>query len=264
MLIDKYDILREKWKKLGEDEIKANLWNFGASFSYHSGKIENDDIHWPDFKCMYEDKLALKGLAPRTYAEIVGACKAYDFFMKSLSRDTPISLDFIKQMQFLLTDGAYDRGRLEKGERPGTFKIGDYVVGRFATGSAPDRVKPELEALLDEISEIDEKNALTAATYLHGEFECIHPFADGNGRTGRLLMNYFLVQHNCPPIIVFEGDRLPYYEALDDWNAKEDIEPLRRFLSEQGVRTWIRLDKDAIKELRRAGRNTRLKDLLTQ
>ena len=61
--------------------------------------------------------------------------------------------------------------------------------------------------LLDELKDIPAEKALTAAAYFHAKFENIHPFADGNGRTGRLAMNYFLVCHDHPPVIIHEEDR---------------------------------------------------------
>ena len=74
-----------------------------------------------------------------------------------------------------------------------------------------------------------------------GVFQCprnIHPFADGNGRTGRLAMNYFLVLHNHPPVIIHEEDRKQYYEGLEAWDIRQDLEPMLAFLQEQTVKTW--------------------------
>lgn len=61
---------------------------------------------------------------------------------------------------------------------------------------------------------------------------------DGNGRTGRLAMNYFLVQHNHPPIIIHEEDRRAYYEALEAWDSVQELEPLRDFLRCETEKTW--------------------------
>ncbi len=54
---------------------------------------------------------------------------------------------------------------------------------------------------------IVKNKALTVVGYFHCWFETIHPFGDGNGRTGRMLVNYLLIGYNLPPIILFEGDR---------------------------------------------------------
>ena len=68
----------------------------------------------------------------------------------------------------------------------------------------------------------------------------MHPFADGNGRVGRLAMNYFLILHNHPPIIIHEEDRKNYYTALEAWDRKQDLDPLCSFLKEQTKKTWAK------------------------
>ena len=79
---------------------------------------------------------------------------------------------------------------------------------------------------------------MIAAAYFHVKFENIHPFADGNGRTGRLAMNYLLVRHNHPPIIIHEEDRKQYYDALEQWDREQNLEPMLNLLKEQTIRTW--------------------------
>ncbi|MCL2199274.1 MAG: Fic family protein [Defluviitaleaceae bacterium] len=76
---------------------------------------------------------------------------------------------------------------------------------------------------------------MKAATYFHMRFETIHPFADGNGRVERTMMNYFLMIHNHPPLIVYDEDREEYYAALEHYNNDEDIELLYSFFMRQRV-----------------------------
>ena len=72
----------------------------------------------------------------------------------------------------------------------------------------------------------------------HYEFVFIHPFADGNGRAGRLAMNYLLVLHDHPPVVIHEEDRKDYYAALEAWDTGQELAPLRDFLKAQTVKTW--------------------------
>ena len=146
--------------------------------------------------------------------------------------------ELIREFQKKLTQNTYDTRRYQLAERPGTYKLHDYVTGREEIGAAAEDVEEEMDELLEEISGIADKDALTAAAYFHAKFENIHPFADGNGRTGRLAMNYFLVQHNHPPIIIHEEDRRAYYEALEAWDSVQELEPLRDFLRCETEKTW--------------------------
>ena len=89
-------------------------------------------------------------------------------------------------------------------------------------GATSEDVVDEVRELLDVASE----NVLTAAAYFHAKFENIHPFADGNGRVGQLAMNYLLVLHGHPPIIIHEEDRKGYYIALESRDSRQELAPL--------------------------------------
>lgn len=115
-------------------------------------------------------------------------------------------------------------------ERPGECKHHDYVTGREEVGAAPEDVADEMRELLEELRDAALENVLTGVAYFHAKFENIHAFADGNGRVGRLAMNYLLVLHGHSPIIIHEEDRKEYYTALEAWDARQEMELLREFL----------------------------------
>ena len=68
--------------------------------------------------------------------------------------------------------------------------------------------------------------------------EQIHPFADGNGRVGRTIMNYYLMTHNYPPAIIYNEDKSPYYLALAVFDKAGEIDGFIQFLKEQTIKTW--------------------------
>ena len=140
-----------------------------------------------------------------------------------------------------MTEGTYDERRyIVNGERPGEFKKHDYVTGKNEVGSPPDEVENDLAELIEEVNAIGAKAPLKAGAYLHARFENIHPFADGNGRVGRTLLNYWLMINNYPPTIVYEEACRAYYDALQAYDEQEDLTPLVQFLEAQTVKTWSR------------------------
>lgn len=227
-------------KKITTDaELSEVLNGHSILFAYHSGKIENANITYQDTREIFDhDGVTSYTGDLRTLFEIRNSKEAYEFFLTSFHVKSPLNETFIKELQRLLTQNTYDIRRWKLGERPGEYKHHDYVTGRNEIGAAAEDVQEELSELLKELEDIPARNALTAAAYFHAKFENIHPFADGNGRTGRLAMNYFLVMHNHPPITIHAEDRKEYYAALEAWDTMQNLDLLRDFLKIQTEKTW--------------------------
>ena len=75
-------------------------------------------------------------------------------------------------------------------------------------------------------------------TYVHNMIEHIHPFADGNGRLGRLLINYLLLVNGLPPLIVFNDDKSLYYECLQKFDEEDNLSATVEFLKYEMEKTW--------------------------
>lgn len=97
------------------------------------------------------------------------------------------------------------------------------MTGMHEVGSYPEDVERNLQELIEEINAYKGEDVLTVASYLHACFENIHPFADANGRTGRTIMNYYLLIHNVSPIIIYEEDRKKYYNCLERFDVESDL-----------------------------------------
>ena len=239
-----YESVLAFWKNRNIDTAAklAEVMNGGSiALAYHSGRIENENITFNDTREIFEhDGVTSYTGDLRTLFEMRNSRDAWEFILKCFGEGRELSESFIHELQYELTKNTYDSRRWELEERPGTYKKHDYVTGKNEIGAAPEDVSEEMQELLDDMRDIPEDKALTAAAFFHAKFENIHPYADGNGRTGRLAMNYFLLLMNHPPIIIHEEDRKEYYSALEAFDERQELKPLIEFLKEQAVKSWER------------------------
>lgn len=237
-----YEKALELWhrKNITTDaELAEALNGHSIAFAYHSGKLENERITYHDTREIFEhDGVTSYTGDLRTLFEIRNAKESHELFLQAFQERRPLDEKLVLDFQRQLTHGTYDTRRWQLGERPGEYKHHDYVTGREEVGAAPEDVADEMAELLEELLDVAPEKVLTAAAYFHAKFENIHPFADGNGRTGRLAMNYLLVLNGHPPIVIHEEDRKGYYEALEAWDRAQELAPLRQFLVDQTVKTW--------------------------
>lgn len=246
-----YESILDFWKKQNiknANELASVLSSYSVNFAYNSGKIENDEITYHDTREVFDkDGVTSYTGSTKTLFEIQNSKAAYERMLSAFDNKQIVDEKFLKEIQMILTNGTYDERRYQIGERPGEYKHHDYVTGKNEVGASVDDVQKEICELLDELEDVDDKNALVAAAYFHAKFENIHPFSDGNGRVGRLLMNYILLIHNHPPITIYEEDRKDYYNALERFDEKLELNSLIDFLKAQLVKTWDKhLDKSKL------------------
>ena len=237
-----YEIAVDLWQKRNiqnDAELAEALNGHSIAFAYHSGKIENENVTYHDTREIFEhDGVTSYTGDLRTLFEIRNAKDANELLLNAFNERRPLNEELVKEFQFQLTKNTYDTRRWQLSERPGEYKKLDYVTGREEVGAAPEDVAEEISELLAELQDVPDEKALTASAYFHCKLENIHPFADGNGRVGRLTMNYFLLIHNHPPIIIHEEDRREYFDALEAWDTSQALEPMIDFLKAQTIKTW--------------------------
>ncbi len=237
-----YESILDFWKKQNiknANSLASVLSSYSVNFAYNSGKIENDEITYHDTREVFDkDGVTSYTGSTKTLFEIQNSKAAYERMLSAFNDRQIVDEEFLKEIQMILTNGTYDERRYQIGERPGEYKHHNYVTGKNEVGASVEDVQEEVCELLDELTDIDDKNALVAAAYFHAKFENIHPFSDGNGRVGRLLMNYILLIHNHPPITIYEEDRKDYYDSLEKFDEELELNRLIDFLKSQLVKTW--------------------------
>lgn len=135
----------------------------------------------------------------------------------------PISERIIKQIHYLvLADKPEDRGVYRR--------VPVYIMGAQHEPVQPYLIAPRMEQLLFAYHDSKE-HVVTKLARFHIEFEGIHPFIDGNGRTGRLLVNLELMKAGYPPIDIKFADRMAYYDAFDAYHVRHDLSSMENLFA---------------------------------
>lgn len=236
-----YHDLRDRWDALSADRREALLADFAYDYVYNSEKIENSELTFDVVRHLMDDGTVSNFTGDvQLLVEVRNLALSWRLARVKVVEDACLSEELICQAQGLVTVGTYSDELIVAGERSGTFKLENYVGGPAGVGIPAVEVPREVGLLADDVNGYLEegRRSLTIAAYLHAKIFDIHPFADGNGRTARLLMNGVLLAMGMPPIVVHAQNHGAYHAALDVFHLEGDLEPLKRFLMTESVLTW--------------------------
>lgn len=212
----------EKKEKLRIFHLSEEQWQvFSELFTYNTNAIEGSELESEEVKDILEkDKWPKK--SKEDIAEAYGVDEAIKLIRKT---NDNLSLELIKRLHKIVFKNSK--------EFAGKFRIkGEEVVvrdrlGNIAhIGSPQSRVVYLLKELIKWYSQNKEKYpALILAAVVHNQFENIHPFRDGNGRIGRLLLNTILIKNGLPPINIDFKNRAEYYLSLQAYQKEHNLKP---------------------------------------
>lgn len=209
-------------RPLTDGEISRLNEEFIIEYTYNSNAIEGNTL------TLRETDLVLRGLTIdqkplKDHMEAVGHKEAFDFVSELVKNNVPISESVIKQIHYLvLADKKDDRGVYRK--------IPVRIMGPKHEPVQPYLIEPRMKQLLQDFNESTE-HIVTKLARFHIEFESIHPFIDGNGRTGRLLVNLELMKVGFPPIDIKFSDRIAYYNAFDEYHVKHNLSAMENLFA---------------------------------
>jgi len=209
-------------RPLTEGEAARLNEEFLVEYTYNSNAIEGNTL------TLRETDLVLRGLTIdrkplKDHMEAVGHKEAFEFVRELVKDNVPISESVIKQIHYLvLADKKDDRGVYRR--------IPVRIMGAQHEPVQPYLIEPKMEQLLNDYAESDE-HIITKLARFHIEFEGIHPFIDGNGRTGRLLVNLELMKAGYPPIDIKFTDRIAYYSAFDEYHVNHDLSAMENLFA---------------------------------
>lgn len=221
-IIDQKKAELDKCRPLTAGEVERLNEEFTVEYTYNSNAIEGNTL------TLRETDMVLRGLTIdqkplKDHMEAVGHKEAFDFVCELVRDNVPISERVIQQIHYLvLADKKDDRGVYRR--------VPVRIMGAQHEPVQPYLIQPRMEQLMLNFAESTE-HIITKLARFHIEFEGIHPFIDGNGRTGRLLVNLELMKAGYPPIDIKFTDRIAYYNAFDEYYTKGNLDAMEKLFA---------------------------------
>ena len=222
--------------------LKGGIYHkIQIDLTYNSNHIEGSKLTHDQTRYIFETKtlgVTDKAVKVDDIVETVNHFRCIDLIIEGAH--TKLTESFIKQLHFILKSGTTD-------SQKSWFKVGDYKILENEVGGSettkPAEVAGAIKALL---KEYNSKSKITFDDILdfHVHFESIHPFQDGNGRVGRLIMFKECLKHNIVPFIITEELKMYYYDGLMmaiKSLANEDVKALSEACldaSYRGIKNW--------------------------
>ena len=203
---------------------KEEWQNFKEDFVYNTNAIEGSTIQEEEVSEILKKPRAEN----KEEIETKGVSKAVEYIKKTKE---DLSLDLLLKLHKLCFEGSKSFA--------GKFREVNVVIRNsrgdiLHSGVPKEHLKFALREFVDWYKKNKDKFApLVLSAIIHNQFEEIHPFQDGNGRVGRLLLNFILIKNKYPPINILLKDRQEYYRTLQEYSKKDNLKPTLDFLIKQ-------------------------------
>ena len=215
--INVLEVLREQ-KEMG---LKGNLYhNTQIMFSYNTNHIEGSKLTEEQTRYIFEtDTILFEGGTVASVDDILETANHFKLvdYMLDIA-DQNLTEDIIKKFHKILKEGTMD-------SRKEWFNVGDYKklaneAGNMKT-SSPKQTPKDMQKLMEWYNSLP-KVTIKEIIEFHARFEKIHPFQDGNGRVGRIIVFKECLKNNIIPFIILDKDKLYYYRGLKEYQNKTE------------------------------------------
>jgi len=230
-LLEQIDALKKQLdacRPLTPAEVEAIREVFLVEHTYNSNAIEGNTL------TLQETALVLQGITIdrkplKDHLEAVGYKEAFQYVEELAKQDKPLTEFEIKSIHSLVL--------ADRPEDKGTFRrVNVRIAGALTEPVQPFMIEPKIQELLEDYKNWAETMHIVERVALfHLRFESIHPFIDGNGRTGRLLMNLQLIKEGLPAVNIKYSDRRSYYDAFDEYARTGSADAMTKLIGEAVV-----------------------------
>lgn len=227
-LLEQIDALKKQLdscRPLTPAEVEAIREVFLVEHTYNSNAIEGNTL------TLQETALVLQGItidrkSLKDHLEAVGYKEAFQYVEELAKQDKPLTEFEIKSIHSLVL--------ADRPEDKGTFRrVNVRIAGAMTEPVQPYLIEPKIEELLEDYKNWAQMmHVVERVALFHLRFESIHPFIDGNGRTGRLLMNLQLIREGLPAVNIKYSDRRSYYDAFDEYARTGSADAMTKLIGE--------------------------------
>ena len=219
MNFDKLNLLSEKLKNLrplSQTEMRRLSEEFMIENTYDSNAIEGNTLTLRETALILQEGITIAEKPLKDHLEAIGHKDAFLYIVELADRNEPLTEKVIKDIHSLvLMNDSSNRGVYRR--------LPVKILGVQHNPPQPYLVPVEMERLVLNYTQMkQEKHIIEAIGLFHILFEGIQPFIDGNGRTGRLILNLELIKAGLLPINIKFTDRRRYYECFDNYYVKND------------------------------------------
>lgn len=212
-LLERFKIEREKFDRSGVYAYTQRL------LAYNSNKIEGSTLTEEQTASLFDNGTLPKSddyYRAKDVEEMNGHFLMFNKMLDTI--DAPLTQELIKQFHYELKSGVFE-------DRANGYAIGDYkkrpnMIGMYQT-VRPENVADEMNVLIDWYFKQVVNIAVLAE--FHARYESIHPFQDGNGRTGRLIIFRECFKNGIVPVVIEDANRNEYLEALKEYREKKSL-----------------------------------------
>ena len=215
-LYDRFKIEKEKFDRSGVYAYTQRL------LAYNSNKIEGSTLTEEQTASLFDNGTLPKSddfYRAKDVEEMNGHFLMFSRMLDTLSES--LSQKLIKQFHYELKSGVFE-------DRANGYAIGDYkkrpnMIGMYQT-VRPENVEREMSLLIDWYE--NQAVNISVLAEFHARYESIHPFQDGNGRTGRLILFRECLKNKIVPVVIEDANRNEYLDALKEYREGEKLDKL--------------------------------------
>ena len=234
--IDKLEKMVSDYVQVTQGQIDMKKFTYYA-ITYHSTAIEGSTLTEGQVYNLLDQDIPAKNKLFSEQQMVIDHQKALIYTLNKANEKKPLTEQFIKEIGGMVvknTGSIYSTALGTFDSTRGDYRLVNVHAGArtFANYSkVPGLMKvfvEEINKLISEAKTFQQK--VETAFYAHFQFVSIHPFADGNGRTSRLIMNYILNYFDLPIFYVFKSNRISYIQALEKARDKNNLQHFYNFM----------------------------------